>query len=175
MDQQELQRCIWGRQAVDMHGDVTPVEPLFLWLLARQLERCRELLLVFAPVRDVGVASHFSPFHSLHDGRLHELAQGALRTRTVPLTTGITLEYVLEGPSDAPVVAFVHGLGANLHPFAAQAERFRDRYRVLLLSLRGHGGTSNPEQPLAEDDEPGRLRSLTIFGTTAELRSGRFT
>ncbi len=137
-----------------------------------------------------------------------------MRTNMVLLTTGITMEYVLEGPTEAPVVAFVHGLGANLHQFATQAERFRDRYRVLLLSLRGHGGTNNPAQPtpadytpaaLARDvvalldnlrvkplhfvgnslggligyellsAEPQRLRSLTTFGTTAELGSGRFT
>jgi 3-oxoadipate enol-lactonase len=137
-----------------------------------------------------------------------------VRTRTVPLTTGITMEYALAGPVDAPVVAFVHGVGANLHQFAAQAEHFRDRFRVLLLSLRGHGGTSDAAPAtaaaytpaaLAGDvaallhhlevrqlhyvgnslggligyellrDDPSRLRSLSTFGTTAELRSGRFT
>ena len=137
-----------------------------------------------------------------------------IRSRTALLPTGITLEYVFDGPPDAPVLAFVHGLGSNLHQFAAQAEAFGDRYRVLLISLRGHGGTGNPATPtaaaytpaaLASDvaalldhlhvdvlhyvgnslgglvgyellrANPSRLRSLTTFGTTAELNSSRWT
>ena len=135
-------------------------------------------------------------------------------TGTAALPTGITMEYALDGPADTPVLAFVHGLGSNLQQFAAQAERFGDRYQVLLLSLRGHGGTSNATPPtadaytpatLARDvsalldhlhvrtlhyvgnslgglvgyellrADPSRLRSLTTFGTTAELRSSRWT
>ena len=79
------------------------------------------------------------------------------------------MEYVLEGPSDAPVVAIVHGLGANLHPFAAQAERFRDRYRMLLLSLRGLGGTSNPASPTVDDYTPAALAS-DVAALTDNLR-----
>jgi len=77
-------------------------------------------------------------------------ADAAIRYRTALLPTGITMEYAFDGPADAPVLAFVHGLGSNLHQFAAQAESFGDRYRVLLLSLRGHGGTSNPATPTAD-------------------------
>jgi 3-oxoadipate enol-lactonase len=137
-----------------------------------------------------------------------------IRPRTVLLPTGITMEYVFDGPTDAPVLAFVHGLGSNLHQFAVQAERFGARNRVLLISLRGHGGTGNPATPtatgytpaaLASDvvalldhlcvealhyvgnslgglvgyellrADPSRLRSLTTFGTTAELNSPRWT
>ena len=136
------------------------------------------------------------------------------RTRSTRLPTGIAMEYAFDGPEGAPVLAFVHGLGSSLHQFAAQAERFGDRYRVLLLSLRGHGGSSNPTPAttdaytpatLARDvaalldqlgvaslhyagnslggligyellrGQPSRLRSLTTFGTTAELRSSRWT
>ena len=79
--------------------------------------------------------------------------------RTALLPTGITMEYALDGPTDAPVLAFVHGLGSNLHQFAAHTERFGDRYRVLLLSLRGHGGTSNATPSTADADAPAALHS----------------
>ena len=137
-----------------------------------------------------------------------------LRTLKVRTTTGITMEVAFDGPADAPVLAFVHGLGSNLHQFAAQAAGFGDRYRVLLISLRGHGGTGNPATPtaaaytpaaLASDvaalldrldvealhyvgnslggligyellrADPSRMRSLTTFGTTAELNGPRWT
>ncbi|MFN2322981.1 MAG: alpha/beta fold hydrolase [Trueperaceae bacterium] len=142
------------------------------------------------------------------------LADAAIRLQRALLPTGITLEYAFEGPADAPVLAFVHGLGSSLHQFVAQAESFGDRYRVLLLSLRGHGGSGNPTTPtadaytpaaLAQDVaalldhlrvealhyvgnslgglvgyellrvDPARVRSLTTFGTTAELASSRWT
>jgi len=124
------------------------------------------------------------------------------------------MEYALQGPEGAPVLAFVHGLGSNLQQFAAQAERFGDHYRVLLISLRGHGGTGNATPPTADAYTPAalardvralldrlhvdalhyvgnslgglvgyellradplRIRSLTTFGTTAQLHSGRWT
>jgi len=65
-------------------------------------------------------------------------------TQTATLSTGVTLEYSLSGPAEAPVLAFVHGLGSNLRQFALQAEYFSGAYRVLLISLRGHGGSSAP-------------------------------
>ncbi|NCC33554.1 MAG: alpha/beta fold hydrolase [Chloroflexia bacterium] len=68
---------------------------------------------------------------------------------TTRLATGITMEYVLHGPADAPVLCFIHGLGSNLRQFLPQAAYFGERYRVLLLSLRRHGGTSSPNPATA--------------------------
>jgi 3-oxoadipate enol-lactonase len=80
-----------------------------------------------------------------------------VRTRTADLPTGIAMEYALAGPADAPALAFVHGLGSNLRQFVGQAERFADRYRVLLLSLRGHGGTGDPASPGTDGYAPATL------------------
>ena len=46
--------------------------------------------------------------------------------------------FSLTGPPDAPVVAFVHGLGLCRHVFDAMLPAFRD-YRVLSYDLFGHG------------------------------------
>jgi 3-oxoadipate enol-lactonase len=67
------------------------------------------------------------------------------------LSTGVTLEYMLMGPTEAPVLAFVHGLGSNMRQFLPQMEHFAATYRVLTLSLRGHGGSSAPAEPTPED------------------------
>jgi 3-oxoadipate enol-lactonase len=61
------------------------------------------------------------------------------------------MEYVLSGSEDLPVLAFVHGLSANLQQFKDQLEYFRKDYRVLLISLRGHGGSGYP-QPAGRED-----------------------
>jgi alpha-beta hydrolase superfamily lysophospholipase len=68
---------------------------------------------------------------------------------TTQLSTGVTMEYLLHGPAHAPVLCFVHGLGSNLRQFLPQATYFSRDYRVLLLSLRGHGDTSNPDPATA--------------------------
>lgn len=96
--------------------------------------------------------------HARSDRPFHDpTPRTAVPTRTSPLPTGITMEYALDGPADAPVLAFVHGLGSSLHQFAAQAASFGGRYRVLLLSLRGHGGTGNPESATADAYTPAVL------------------
>lgn len=74
--------------------------------------------------------------------------------RSAALPTGVTLEYGLAGRPEAPVLAFVHGLGPNLRQFLPQMAHFAGRYRVLLVSLRGHGGSSAAPQPTAAAYEP---------------------
>ena len=76
---------------------------------------------------------------------------------TMTLSTGITLEYTLKGRRDAPALAFVHGLGANLRQFLPQVDHFADEYRTLALSLRGHGGSSAPQPPDAAAYAPALL------------------
>jgi pimeloyl-ACP methyl ester carboxylesterase len=44
--------------------------------------------------------------------------------KSVSLPTGVTLEYALSGPGDAPVLGFVHGLGAQLRQFLPQEAHF---------------------------------------------------
>ncbi len=59
---------------------------------------------------------------------------------------GVKIEYSLTGPAGKPVIVFVHGFSMNLKQFLEQEKYFSDKYRVLLFSMRGHGGSSCPEQ-----------------------------
>ena len=54
--------------------------------------------------------------------------------------------YDLTGPSDAPVIVFVHGLGLNRKVWDQFVPRFAQRYRVLNYDLFGHGETVAPPQ-----------------------------
>lgn len=60
------------------------------------------------------------------------------------------IEYSLAGDPAKPVVAFVHGLAADMRQFTKQDSFSRD-YRVLRVSLRGHGGSDCPEPAGRED------------------------
>ena len=77
--------------------------------------------------------------------------------QTVALSTGMTLEYLLTGPREAPALAFVHGLGPNLRQFLVQASHFVGPCRVLLISLRGHGGSSAARPPVPDAYTPRAL------------------
>ncbi len=57
----------------------------------------------------------------------------------------VKMEYSLTGPAGKPVIAFAHGFSMNLKQFLKQQSYFSDKYRVLLFSMRGHGGSGCPE------------------------------
>ena len=63
----------------------------------------------------------------------------------------IEMEYLLTGVVNKDAILFVHGLGANLCQFENQHNYFQDRYKVLSVSLRGHGNTSSTSE-LTESD-----------------------
>lgn len=70
------------------------------------------------------------------------------------------VHYELNGPADAPVVTFIHGLAASLDIWAGQAERLAGRFRVLRYDLRAHGATSSVEQPCSRHDLAADLAGL---------------
>jgi 3-oxoadipate enol-lactonase len=74
-----------------------------------------------------------------------------MKTEFAQLDSGISLEFALAGSPDAETLLFVHGLGPNLRQFEAQMNFFSQEFQVLLVSLRGHGGSSIPDQPERAD------------------------
>ena len=54
---------------------------------------------------------------------------------------GIEINYVLEGPADAPVVTLSHSLAADIGMWEPQMAALAGAYRVLRYDTRGHGGT----------------------------------
>lgn len=52
--------------------------------------------------------------------------------------------YDLNGPEDAAVVVFIHGLGLNRQIWDGYIPSFSDRYRVLSYDLYGHGASTSP-------------------------------
>jgi len=79
---------------------------------------------------------------------------------------GIAVNYTVDGPEGAPWVTFSHSICCNLSMYEGQADRFRDRYRVLRYDIRGHGGTDVPDGPydfdMLVDDVIGLWNALGI-------------
>ncbi len=65
---------------------------------------------------------------------------------TVIDVNGLSTNYEIEGPSEAPVLTLAHGQAFDWSVWRSQIAAFQDRYRVLCPDLRGHGGTADGEQ-----------------------------
>ena len=72
----------------------------------------------------------------------------------------VEVEYTLEGPGDAPVVAFSNSLGTTSVMWDVQAAALSERFRVLRYDARGHGGTSSPPGPYTMGDLAGDVLEL---------------
>jgi len=57
---------------------------------------------------------------------------------------GISTNYSLDGPANAPVVTLSHSLAADSSMWDPQMSALASRYRVLRYDTRGHGGTDAP-------------------------------
>jgi 3-oxoadipate enol-lactonase/4-carboxymuconolactone decarboxylase len=73
---------------------------------------------------------------------------------------GVELNYRLEGPDDAPVVAFSNSLGTTLAMWNAQVEALRPAFRCLRYDTRGHGGSPAVAEPFTIDDLADDLAGL---------------
>jgi 3-oxoadipate enol-lactonase len=57
---------------------------------------------------------------------------------------GISINYQIDGPPDAPWLIFSNSLATNLSAWDDQAREFGRKFRVLRYDQRGHGGTDAP-------------------------------
>ncbi|MGU3338836.1 3-oxoadipate enol-lactonase [Methylobacterium mesophilicum] len=73
---------------------------------------------------------------------------------------GLAFRYVLEGPEDAPVVAFSNSLGATLDMWDALLPALAGRFRTLRYDTRGHGGSETHDRPTEIADLAGDLAGL---------------
>jgi 3-oxoadipate enol-lactonase len=78
---------------------------------------------------------------------------------------GITVNYTLDGPANAPVVTLSHSLACDVSMWEPQMAMLTAKYRVLRIDTRGHGKSSAPAgayalSQLAEDAR----QTLTALG-----------
>ncbi len=55
---------------------------------------------------------------------------------------GAAYETVSDAPATAPWLVMLHGFSQDRRAFSAQRDAFRERYRLLLIDLPGHGASS---------------------------------
>jgi 3-oxoadipate enol-lactonase len=82
---------------------------------------------------------------------------------------GIDINYEIHGREGAPWLTFSHSLACSVRMWDPQIEAFKDRYRVLVHDMRGHGASSAPAGPYSleqlANDVVGLLQHLGIKRT----------
>ena len=74
---------------------------------------------------------------------------------------GLRFHYVEWGEPDASPIVLLHGLSAMCRIWDHLAGVLHDRYRLIALDQRGHGGTSWPAEPeYSTDDYVGDLEAM---------------
>jgi pimeloyl-ACP methyl ester carboxylesterase len=69
-----------------------------------------------------------------------------MEQKRVELANGIHLDIVDEGPTDAPVLIFLHGFPESHRTWRHQIRHFSDRYRCIAPDQRGYRGSSKPQE-----------------------------
>ncbi|MGN6496910.1 MAG: alpha/beta fold hydrolase [Tsuneonella sp.] len=90
----------------------------------------------------------------------------------VTLASGITLDYVDEGPRDARALIFLHGFPESHRTWRHQIAHFSDRYRCIAPDQRGYRGSSKPQEVSAYT--PDKLIG-DVFALADALAVERFT
>lgn len=66
--------------------------------------------------------------------------------RRIALTTGVTLNVALAGPSDAPPVILLHGFPESHRTWRGIAPLLQDRFRLVMPDQRGFAGSDRPAE-----------------------------
>ncbi|MEQ8410936.1 MAG: alpha/beta hydrolase [Erythrobacter sp.] len=69
-----------------------------------------------------------------------------MEQKRVELANGLHLDVVDEGPTDAPVLIFLHGFPESHRTWRHQIRHFSDRFRCIAPDQRGYRGSSKPQE-----------------------------
>lgn len=69
-----------------------------------------------------------------------------MQQKRVELANGIHLDCVDLGPTDAPVLIFLHGFPENHRTWRHQIAHFSNRFRCIAPDQRGYRGSSKPQE-----------------------------
>jgi len=70
----------------------------------------------------------------------------------IKVKTGITLNYVVQGDPNGPVIVLLHGAGDSWHSYQRVLPLIPAKYRVYAITMRGHGLSDHPKTGYARAD-----------------------
>ena len=72
----------------------------------------------------------------------------------------VALHHVVDGPPDAPVLVLAGSLGSTVGMWHPQLPALTERFRVVRVDLRGHGGSPPADGPYRMDELAGDVLAL---------------
>jgi non-heme chloroperoxidase len=91
----------------------------------------------------------------------------------IKLPSGVTLHYAVQGRADGEPLVLLHGIGDSWHSYELVLPHFPDRFRVVAVSMRGHGWSDAPAAGYTQAEFAGDviglldaldLRRVTLVG-----------
>jgi pimeloyl-ACP methyl ester carboxylesterase len=79
-------------------------------------------------------------------------AEGPPAPRSVKLASGVTLQYVAQGPEDGEAVLMLHGYTDTWFSFSRVLPLMSKSVRTIAVTQRGHGGSDRPASGYGMDD-----------------------
>lgn len=98
--------------------------------------RFRLAIVVFAIALTVLIGTGVNAYASTSD---------SLTSQLIKLKTGVTLNYVVQGNPNGPIIVLLHGAGDSWHSWERILPLIPAEYRVYAITLRGHGLSDHPE------------------------------
>ena len=77
-----------------------------------------------------------------------------LSTRHTPSSDGTAIAYATAGDPAHPSIVMIHGWAQQFTCWQPIFDRLADRFHLVALDLRGHGGSAKPDDPTAYTDTP---------------------
>lgn len=82
---------------------------------------------------------------TLASSRMLDDSREEVTVKSMPLPTGITLQYAERGSASGVPVIFLHGVTDSWRSFEPMLEHLPRTVRALAITQRGHGASSKPE------------------------------
>jgi non-heme chloroperoxidase len=76
----------------------------------------------------------------------------SLTSQLIKTKAGITINYVVQGDPNGPVIVLLHGAGDSRHSWEHVLPLLPTKYRVYAITLRGHGLSDHPETGYTRSD-----------------------
>jgi pimeloyl-ACP methyl ester carboxylesterase len=80
-----------------------------------------------------------------------------VQSRLITLSSGVTLNYVVQGDSKGRPVVLIHGVGDSWHSYERVLPLLPPSLRVYAVTLRGHGWSDHPPSGYARADFAGDI------------------
>ncbi|HEY0731594.1 MAG TPA: alpha/beta hydrolase [Chitinophagaceae bacterium] len=80
------------------------------------------------------------------------IQENKIQVKSIPLSTGVELEYAEQGIAGSTTIIFLHGITDSWHSFETVLSYLPDDLHAIAISQRGHGNSARPSEGYSTRD-----------------------